>query len=275
MPTAPRRGPHRPRAVRILTETSRTFGEYLLIPGLTREDCTPDRVDLSAPVVRHRVGESAALRIAVPLVGAIMEAVSSSRLAIAIAQVGGLGWAHQNQSITDQTAMVAAVKRHKAGFRHSDLNITPAATLGEVTHRLRDAERDVAVVTDDGSPRGKFLGLISTSDFHPRRHDLDDTVESRMRPAAALVTAGPTISLSEANTLLWDQRLDVLPIVDDAGHLESIVLRRDYDLHNQFANETVDGEKRFAVGAGVNTRDYRDRIPALVEAGADVLCLDS
>lgn len=204
-----------------------------------------------------------------------MEAVSSPRLAIAIAQVGGLGFAHQNQSIEDQAAMVAAVKRHKAGFRHSDLNIQPCATLREVSDLLRAGERDVAVVTDDGSARGKFLGLISTSDFHPGRHDLNDTAETRMRPVADLVTASPAISLSDANTMLFDHRLDVLPVVDDAGRLESIVLRRDYELHKQFANETIDGQKRFAIGAGVNTRDYRERIPALVEAGADLLCLDS
>ena len=171
--------------------------------------------------------------------------------------------------------MVAAVKRHKAGFRHSDINIAPTATLGQVTELLERAERDIAVVTDDGTPKGVFLGLISTHDFHPRRHNLADNVASRMRPADGITTAPPSISLSEANTLLWDHRQDLLPIVDDAGRLDAIVLRRDYELHKQFRNESIDGEKRFRVGAGVNTHDYRDRIPALVEVGADLLCIDS
>jgi IMP dehydrogenase len=171
--------------------------------------------------------------------------------------------------------MVSEVKRHKAGFRFSDINIKPSATLGEVVVLLETAERDVAVVTDDGSPHGLFVGLISTDDFHPRRHDLDDSVESRMRRAADLVIAPPTISLSEANNLIWDHRLDVLPIVDSAGLLHSIVLRRDYELHKQFRNESIDRDKRFRVGAGVNTHDYRVRIPALVAAGADLLCIDS
>ena len=238
--------------MRILTEISRTFGEYLLMPNLTDEDCTPDRVDLSAPLVRHRLGEPAALRIAVPLVSAIMGAVSSPRLAIALAQCGGLSFIHQNQPIAEQAAMVAAVKRHKAGFRHSDINIKPIAELGEVSELLAAAERDVAVVTDDGSPGGLFLGLISRSDFHPARSDLKDTVETRMRAAADLATGGPSISLSDANTLLYDARQDVLPIVDDDGLLTSIVLRRDYELHKQFKNETIDREKQFMVGAGVN-----------------------
>ncbi|GAA2517737.1 inosine 5-monophosphate dehydrogenase [Winogradskya humida] len=213
--------------------------------------------------------------MATPLTSAIMGAVSSPRLAIALAQCGGLSFIHQNNTVEEQAAMVTAVKRHKAGFRFSDINIKPSATLGEVTILLESAERDVAVVTDDGSPHGTFIGLISTDDFHPRRHNLDDDVASRMRPAADLVTAPPTVSLSEANTLIWDNRLDVLPIVDGTGALQSIVLRRDYELHKQFRNESIDAEKRFRVGAGVNTRDYRERIPALVEAGADLLCIDS
>jgi IMP dehydrogenase len=261
--------------VKILDEVSRTLNEFLLVPDLTTADCVPDNVDLSVPLVRHRVGEESPIRVATPLTSAIMGAVSSPRLAIALAQCGGLSFIHQNQPVAAQADMVAAVKRHKAGFRFSDINIKPSATLGEVTALLESAERDVAVVTDDGSAHGLFVGLISTDDFHPRRHDLNDSVESRMRAAADLVTAPPTISLSEANTLIWDHRLDVLPIVDDAGLLRSIVLRRDYELHKRFRNESIDAEKRFRVGAGVNTHDFRERIPALVEAGADLLCIDS
>jgi IMP dehydrogenase len=261
--------------VKILDEVSRTLNEFLLVPGLTTAGCVPENVDLSVPLVRHRVGEPSPVRVATPLTSAIMGAVSSPRLAIALAQTGGLSFIHQNQSIAEQARMIGAVKRHKAGFRFSDINIKPSATLGEVAAMLESAERDVAVVTDDGSAQGLFVGLISTTDFHPGRHHLNDSVESRMRPAGTLVTAPPTISLSEANTLIWDHRLDVLPIVDGEGLLCSIVLRRDYELHKRFRNESIDEEKRFRVGAGVNTHDYRERIPALVEAGADLLCIDS
>jgi len=261
--------------VKILDEVSRTLNEYLLVPNLTTADCTPDNVDLGVALVRHRVGEAPAIRVATPLTSAIMGAVSSPRLAIALAQRGGLSFIHQNQTIAAQAAMVAEVKRHKAGFRFSDINIKPSATLGEVAILLETAERDVAVVTDDGSPHGLFVGLISTDDFDSRLHDLSDSVESRMRPAGELATAPPTVSLSDANTMIWDHRLAVLPIVDAAGLLQSIVLRRDYVRHEQFPNESIDADKRFRVGAGVNTRDYRERIPALVEAGADLLCIDS
>ncbi|HEV7723033.1 MAG TPA: IMP dehydrogenase [Iamia sp.] len=261
--------------MKILEETSRTLNEYLLLPNLTTEDCVPGNVDLSTSIVRHRVGEESSLRVAVPLTSAIMQAISSPRMAIAIAQTGGLGFIHHNQTIEAQAEMVKSVKRHKAGFRYSEINVKVSATLGEVAELLSTAERDVAAVTDDGSSHGQFLGLISTSDFHPKRHPMDDTVESRMRHTSALVTADPTVSLSDANTMIWDHHLDVLPIVRPDGSLESIVTRRDYELHKTFHNESIDAEKRFRVGAGVNTHDYEERIPTLVREGADVLCIDS
>jgi IMP dehydrogenase len=261
--------------VRILSETSRTFGEYLLLPNLTDENCTPEQVDLSAPLVRHPVGQQSPIVMATPMVSAIMGAVSSPRLAIALAQVGGLAFLHQNQPIDEQAAMVATVKRHKAGFRHNDVNIKPSATLHEADALMKETGLDVVVVTDDGTPSGHFLGLITSRDFNFHRHQRGDSVDSRMLPIADLVTAPQGTSLEQANSLLWDSRQDVLPIVDTTGHLTALVQRRDYELHQQFRNESVDADKRFRCGAGVNTRDFKDRIPALVEAGADVLCLDS
>ncbi len=261
--------------MKILDETSRALSEYLLLPNLTGRECMPDNVDMAAPLVRHRVGEKSTIEVAVPMTSAIMQAVSSPGLATALAQCGGLSFIHHNQSISEQSEMIGAVKRHKAGFRYSEINVKPSVTLGELTQLLQAASHEVAVVTEDGSSHGLFLGLISTHDFHPKRHRLDDTVESRMRRAAELVTALPTISLSEANSLIWDHRLDVLPIVGTDGRLESIVFRRDYELHKRFQNETIDSDKRFRVGAGVNTHDYQERVPSLIEAGADVLCIDA
>jgi len=258
-----------------LPDISRSFGEYLLLPNLTDENCTPDDVDLSTPLVRHPVGEQSPIRIATPLVSAIMGAVSSPQLAIALAQVGGIAFIHQNQPIDKQADMVSAVKKHKAGFRHNDVNIEPSAPLGEADQLLKSTGRDVAVVTDDGTPSGVFLGLLTVQDFNFHRHSVDDSVETRMRRVDELVTGSAGMSLSTANSLLWDSHQDVLPIVGDGGRVTALVQRRDYELHKQFSNETIDDDKQFRVGAGVNTHDYRERIPALVEAGADVLCLDS
>jgi IMP dehydrogenase len=261
--------------VKILDETSRALSEYLLIPNLTEERCTPENVDLGAPLVKHESGQEPPIRIAAPLCSAIMAAISSPRMAIALAQCGGIGFIQHNQPVEAQADEVRSVKRHKAGFRHSEVNVTLSATLGEVAGLLRPAGTDVAAVTDDGTPAGVFLGLIGLDDSCPARHSLCELASSRMRPAAELVTAPPSISLSEANTLLQNRRLDVLPIVGADGRLVSLVLRRDYELDKTFRSETVDQDKRFRVGAGINTHDYEDRIPALAAAGTDVLCIDS
>ncbi|GGN38297.1 CBS domain-containing protein [Actinoplanes campanulatus] len=239
--------------MRILSDTSRTFGEFLLLPNLTGETCTPERVDMSAPLVRHPVGQPSPIRVATPIVSAIMGAVSSPRLAIALAQVGGLSFLHQNQPIDDQATMVATVKRHKAGFRHNDVNIKPVATLHEADLLMKESRLDVVVVTDDGTPSGRFLGLLTSRDYNFHRHQPSGSVESRMLPVADLVTAPAGTSLEQANSLLWDSRQDVLPILDTTGQLTALVQRRDYELHEQFRNESVDADKRFRVGAGVNT----------------------
>ena len=261
--------------MRVIDEISRTLGEFLLLPNLTTETCTVDHVALTTPLVRYKLGQDPPITIAVPLVSAIMQAVSSPQLAVALARCGGLAFIHHNQPIITQAEMIGSVKRQKAGFRYSEVNVTPQTNLGELMQKLQAASQEMGVVTNDGTPGGVFLGVISTQDFHKDLHALTDTVETRMRPAGTLVTASPSISLSEANALIWEHRLEVLPIVSADGRLESIVLRRDYDLHQIFRNETVDGEKRFRVGAGINTHDYRDRVPELVAAGADVLCFDS
>ncbi len=261
--------------MRILDEVSRSLNEYLLLPGLTTADCTPENVDLSAALVRYRVGDQAPLRVALPLVSAIMEAVSSSRLAIALAQAGGLAFIHQNQPVGDQADDVRAVKRNKAGFRHSTLNVRPDTALGEIAALLRAADQPVAVVTSDGTAGGTFLGLIGEDDFSIGRYPADLPARERMQSAPGLATASPSISLQEANTLLWDRRLQVLPVVGEDGRLSSLVLRRDYLMHKRFTSASVDGDKRFLVAAGINSRDHEDRVPALVEAGADLLCIDS
>jgi len=261
--------------VRILDEVSRSLNEYLLIPGLTGEDCTPANVSLSAPLVRHPVGAEAPLRVALPLCSAIMEAVSSPRMAISLAQAGGIGFIHQNQPVEQQAEEVRAVKRNKAGFRHSDLNVTPDSPLSHLSALLREADTDVAAVTSDGTANGVFLGLIGANDFHLSRHPADLSARARMRPAAEMVTAPAGISLQDANSLLWDRHLYILPVIGDEGRLESLVLRRDYLMHKRFASESVDGEKRFLVAAGINSRDHEKRVPALVDAGADLLCIDS
>jgi IMP dehydrogenase len=260
---------------RIIAEVSRTFNEYLLLPNRTRTDCSPGAVDLRTPLVRHRVGDASAIELHSPFTSAIMQAVSSPELAIALARNGGLSFVHHNQSIEEQAAAVRKVKNFKAGFVTSDTNVRPDDTLSHLVSVMHRTGHSTAAVTHDGSAAGRLLGLVTSRDFHPQRHDLDGPVSGRMTAIADLPHADCDITLSAANARLWDERLDCLPVLDDDGHLQHLVFRSDYADNKRFPNQVVDGGKRLRVGAGVNTHDYRERVPALTEAGADVLCFDS
>ena len=257
-------------------EPSHTFSEYLLVPGYTSEDCIPDRVSLRTPLVKYRKGqEECPICLNVPLTSAVMQSVSNDTLAIALAKEGGISFIYGSQSIEDQAAMVAKVKGYKAGFVTSASNLTPDATLADVLDlKARNGFSTVAI-TDDGTAHGKLLGIVTSRDYRVSRMEKTDKVANFMTPRAKLVTAPKETTLKEANDIIWEHKLNSLPIIDDKGNLLYFVFRKDYSQHKENPQEILDSQKRYMVGAGINTRDYAERIPALVEAGADVLCIDS
>ncbi len=255
---------------------SHTFNEYLLVPGYTSLECRPENVSLRTPLVRYRKGvEEPALHLNVPMVSAVMQAVSGDRLAIALAQEGGVSFIYGSQSIEDEAAMVARVKSYKAGFVRSDSNITPDATLADVLAMREATGHSTVAVTEDGTADGKLLGIVTSRDYRVSRMTGEEKVATFMTPLEKLVTAPEGTSLKEANDIIWDHKLNALPIVSNDGKLVSFVFRKDYDQHKAKPNELLDEHKRFVVGAGINTRDYAERVPALVEAGVDVLVIDS
>ncbi len=256
-------------------EPSRTFNEYLLIPGYTSEDCIPSNVDLKTPLVRFKKGEEPAITLNIPMVSAIMQSVSNDTLAIALAKEGGMSFIYGSQSIEDQAAMVARVKNYKSGFVVSASNVTPDNTLADILDlKARNGFSTVAV-TEDGSPNGKLLGIVTSRDYRVSRMSTDLKVREFMTPLEKLVTAPAGTSLKEANDIIWDHKLNSLPIVDNAGNLMYFVFRKDYASHKENPLEMLDSEKRYMVGAGINSRDYAERIPALLAAGCDVVCIDS
>ena len=261
---------------KIFEQESRTFSEYLLVPNLTTEENTPDKVDLSAPVAKYRKGEEESrLKINIPMVSAVMQSVSDDGMAIALARCGGLSFVFQSQSIESQCSMIRKVKKYKAGIVESDSNLSPDDTLERVLELHEKTGHGTAAVTEDGTPKGKLLGLVTTRDYRISRMSLDTKVSEFMTPIEKLVTAPEGTSLKEANDIIWDNKINQLPIVDSQGRLVGLVFRKDYDFHKANPNELLDAEKKLIVGAGINTRDYAERVPALIEAGADVLCLDS
>ncbi len=261
--------------VTIISELSRTFSEYLLLPNLTGEDCTSDKVDLSTPLVRHRAGEEPRYKLNLPLVSAIMQSVSDDGMAIALAREGGLSFVFGSQSIEEQAEMIRRVKKYKAGFVSSDSNIRPEQSLRDILAIKERTGHSTVPVTDDGSANGKLLGIVTSRDYRISRLSQDTLVKDFMTKMEDLITGEEGITLSEANDIIWDNRLNQLPIVDKKGNLVSLVFRKDYDQHKENPFELLDKDKSLLCGAGINTRDYMERVPALLEAGADVFCLDS
>ena len=256
-------------------EPSRTFSEYLLVPGYTGPDCTPDRVSLKTPLVKFRKGEEPALSLNIPMVSAVMQSVSGEEMACALAREGGVSFIFGSQPIESQAEMVRNVKSSKAGFVGSDSNLSPESTLADVLNLRERTGHSTMAVTDTGKRDGKLVGLITSRDFRESRMDKNTKVKEFMTPYEKLIVGMDGISLSEANDIIWDHKLNQLPIVDEEQHLKSIVFRKDYDSHKENPNELLDDNKRYVVGAGINTRDYAERVPALVEAGVDILVIDS
>ncbi|MGN1390973.1 MAG: IMP dehydrogenase [Sharpea porci] len=256
-------------------EPSHTFSEYLLVPGYTGPDCIPDNVSLKTPLVKYRRGEEPAISLNIPMVSAIMQAVSDDKMAVALAKEGGISFIYGSQSIESQAAMVKRVKNYKAGFVTSDSNLSAQATLADVLALKETTGHSTMAVTEGGQPNGKLLGIVTGRDYRVSRMSPDTKVVDFMTPYEKLITAPKSVTLKEANDIIWDHKLNALPIVDENQNLLYFVFRKDYESRKSNPNELLDDKKRYMVGAGINTRDYAERIPALVDAGVDVLCIDS
>ena len=257
------------------SEPSRTFSEFLLIPGYTSEQCIPANVSLKTPLVKFRKGEECPITLNIPLTSAIMQSVSNDTLAIALAKEGGLSFIYGSQSIENEAAMVARVKNYKAGFVVSDSNVTEDATLADVLELVETNGHNTIAVTDDGSANGRLRGIVTSRDYRVSRMEPETRVREFMTPLERLITAPDGTSLKECNDIIWEHKLNSLPIIDAEGRLKHLVFRKDYSQHKENPQEVLDSQKRYLVGAGINTLDYEKRVPALVEAGADVLCIDS
>ena len=257
-------------------EPSRTFGEYLLVPGYSSAENVPTAVSLKTPLVKYRKGEeNCPLEMNIPMISAIMQSVSGDKLAIALARQGGVSFIYGSQSIENEAAMVRRVKSFKAGYVVSDSNLAPTATLHDVLELKTRTGHSTIAITADGTPNGKLLGIVASRDYRVNHTPDDAPVTTFMTPIEKLVTAPENTSLHDCNNIIWDNKINTLPLVDAEGNLKYIVFRKDYDSHKKNANELLDKNKSYVVGAGINTRDYAQRVPALVEAGVDVLCIDS
>ena len=260
---------------KILKDISRTFNEFLLIPNLTDERCIPSNVSLKTPLVKFKKGEQPKYYENIPFVSAIMQAVSGEKMAIALAREGGCSFIYGSQSIESQAEMVRRVKKHKAGFIDSDSNVKSGTKIKEVIELINKTGHSTVTITEDGTSNGKLIGLVTDKDYRISRVNMEDPIDMYMTPRKNLVCAKKGISLSEANDIIWNNKISCLPILDENDNLEYLVFRKDYEERKNNPDSLLDQNKRYIVGAGINTRDYEQRIPALVEAGVDLICLDS
>jgi len=256
-------------------EPSRTFSEYLLVPGFSGEDCVPENVSLRTPLVKYSRGEEPQMSINIPLTSAIMQSVSDDNMAVALAKEGGASFIYCSQTIENQAAMVGRAKSYKSGFVVSDSNLSPESTLSDILMLKERTGHSTVAVTSDGTCNGRLVGLVTSRDYRVSRMNGSELVRDFMTPIEKLVTAPSATTLKEANDIIWDHKLNCLPVIDDHGRLIHMVFRKDYASHKENPLELLDKEKKYVVGAGVNTRDFAERIPALIEAGADVFCIDS
>ena len=256
-------------------EVSHTFNEYLLVPGYSSAECVPANVSLKTPLVKFKKGEEPSISMNIPMVSAIMQAVSGEKLAVALAREGGVSFIYGSQTVEDEAAMVARAKAYKAGFVVSGSNVSLNSTLQDILNLKEENGFSTVAVTEDGTPNGKLLGIVTSRDYRISRMDRSTPVAEFMTPFDKLIVGNENTTLKQANDIIWDNKLSSLPIVDSNGHLLYFVFRKDYEAHKENPNELLDAKKRYIVGAGINTRDYATRVPALIEAGADVLCIDS
>ena len=159
-----------------INEPSRTFGEYLLIPGYTSAECIPSNVSLRTPLVKFKKGEKPAITLNIPMTSAIMQSVSDDKLAIALAKEGGLSFIYGSQSIESEAEMVARVKAYRAGFVVSDSNLRPDDTLADVLELKSRTGHSTMAVTDDGSAHGKLIGIVTSRDYRVSRMDPSEKV---------------------------------------------------------------------------------------------------
>ena len=260
---------------KFVDSTSHTFDEYLLIPRHTDTKCIPDNVSLKTPLVKFKKGTKPSLSMNIPMVSAVMQAVSGDKLAVALAKEGGVSFIYGSQPIDKQAEMVHRAKRVKAGFVDSDSNLKPDDTLADVLALKEKTGHSTVAITEDGTSAGKLVGIVTGRDYRVSRMKPTLKVKNFMTPKDKLIYAKEGATLSECNDIIWDHKLNSLPVLDKKGRLVGMVFRKDYESHKEHPDELLDKTKRYIVGAGINSRDYEERIPALVDAGADILCIDS
>ncbi len=248
--------------------------DKILYEGLTFDDLLilPDYSEVLPREVSVRSRMTKKLWLNIPILSAAMDTVTETEMAIAMAREGGMGVIHKNLSIEAQAAMVRKVKRSEAGMVQDPVTLPPTATLEDAERLMREYRIGGLPVVD---LYGRLLGLITNRDLRFEK-DLKRPVTEVMTPFERLVTAPPGTTLEEAEEVLRRHKVEKLPLVDKEGRLKGLLTLKDLVKRKQYPNAAKDERGRLLVGAAVGAaKDLPERAQALVEAGVDVLVLDS
>ncbi len=238
-----------------------SFDDVILVPQYS--EVVPAQVSLKTKLTKS-------LELNVPILSSAMDTVTESRMAIALAREGGIGFIHKNMSIEAQAAEVDLVKRNESGMIANPITLSPAATLEEAFELMQEYKISGLPVVDD---KHKLLGIVTSRDLKYTKPS-KEPVKKYM--ANQLITAKEGITLKEAEAILWENRIEKLPIVDENGILKGLITARDIDNALNYPNACKDGKGRLRCGAAVGVgMDSLDRVNALVQAGVDVIALDS
>jgi len=264
-------------AEKISSKKSTTFAEYVLHPGLTKKEHVPDKVSLKTPLVKFEKGEDPEFYLNMPFTSAVMQSVSGSELAIALAKEGGLGFIYASQPIEKEAEMVEKVKDFKAGFVVSKVNLTSEHTLEDAVKLTEETEYSTIPITKDGKNNSELLGILTDQDYWQDYDPLNIKLGKLMTSFKDLKYGLTGITLNEANQILRESKKSCIPIINNETEklLKYLVFKKDREQHKKNPLELIDSEKRLLVGAGINTRDYKERVPALIDAGVDILVIDT
>ncbi len=241
-----------------------SFDDVLLVPA--ESDVLPSEVDTSTRLTRN-------IRLNIPICSAAMDTVTESRLAIALAREGGIGIIHRNCTIEEQVSEVDKVKRSESGMIVKPITLPPNATVAEALELMSKYRISGVPITEDGGVNGKLLGIITNRDV--RFLERTDQPVSEVMTKENLITAREGVTLEEAKRILHLNRIEKLPVVDEGFRLKGLITIKDIDKLMKYPNACKDEKGRLRVGAAIGASANLEEVAALVEAGVDVLVIDT
>ncbi len=241
-----------------------TYKDFLVLPGYI--DFTPNEVNLETYLTRN-------IKIQRPLISSPMDTVTEDQMAIALALLGGIGMIHYNNTPEEQAEMVRKVKRFKNGFIMDPIVLSPEHTIKDV-YKIKEKYGFSGIpITENGKKDGKLIGIVTNRDIDLEK---DPNIKLKEVMTRNLITAPEGLSLEEANEILKRSKKGKLPIVNQKGQLVALICRSDIKKHREYPYASKDSKKRLMVGAAISTRpESKERLHLLVEAGVDVVVIDS